>query len=121
MAPRAIRQGFCGVRFNPYLWPEGGPGMKDETGLALYRRAGELGMPVGVMCFKGLCLHLDEIKALLESSPETKVRRTLAPAMRFGRAPRVVAHVASRAVQRMIRDRVSLTVVFLIEGAQASV
>lgn len=64
---------MCGVRFNPYLWPEGGAGMKDETGLALYRRAGELSMPVGVMCFKGLGLHLEEIKTLLELSPQTKV------------------------------------------------
>lgn len=48
--------------------------MKDDTGLALYRKAGELGMPVGVMCFKGLGLHVKEIEALLQSSPETKVR-----------------------------------------------
>lgn len=66
-------QGFCGVRFNPYLWNEGGAGMKDETGLALYKRAGELNMPVGVMCFKGLRLHLDDMKTLLEASPRTKV------------------------------------------------
>ena len=67
-------QGFCGVRFNPYLWAQGGAGMRDETGLALYRKAGELGMPVGVMCFKGFGLHVEEIEALLRSSPETKVR-----------------------------------------------
>lgn len=67
-------QGFCGVRFNPYLWAEGGAGMKDDTGLALYRKAGDLGMPVGVMCFKGLDLHVKDIVALLESSPQTKVR-----------------------------------------------
>lgn len=66
-------QGFCGVRFNPYLWPEGGEGMKDETGVALYRKAGELNCPVGVMCFKGLGRHVDEIKTLLTSSPPTKV------------------------------------------------
>lgn len=66
-------QGFCGVRFNPYLWPQGGAGMQDETGLALYRKAGELDMPVGVMCFKGLGLHIEDIHALLESSPQTKV------------------------------------------------
>lgn len=68
-----LSQGFCGVRFNPYLWAEGGEGMRDETGLALYRKAGELNMPVGVMCFKGLKLHIGDIKALLESSPQTKV------------------------------------------------
>lgn len=66
-------QGFCGVRFNPYLWAEGGEGMKDETGMALYRKAGELNMPVGVMCFKGLGLHMQDIEALLKSSPQTKV------------------------------------------------
>lgn len=47
--------------------------MQDETGLALYRKAGELDMPVGVMCFKGLGLHIEDIHALLESSPQTKV------------------------------------------------
>lgn len=61
------------MRFNPYLWADGGEGMRDETGLALYRKAGELDMPVGVMCFKGLGLHIQDIKALLESSPQTKV------------------------------------------------
>ncbi|CAM9245020.1 unnamed protein product [Scytosiphon promiscuus] len=70
---RLNSQGFCGVRFNPYLWPEGGEGMKDDTGLALYRKAGELSMPVGVMCFKGFGRHVKEIEALLASSPQTKL------------------------------------------------
>lgn len=48
--------------------------MQDETGLALYLKAGELGMPVGVMCFKGFGLHVKDIEALLQSSPQTKVR-----------------------------------------------
>ena len=30
-------------------------------------------MPVGIMCFKGLDLHLDDIKELIEKSPDTKV------------------------------------------------
>lgn len=47
--------------------------MKDDTGLALYRKAGELAMPVGVMCFKGFGRHVKEIEALLASSPDTKV------------------------------------------------
>lgn len=47
--------------------------MKDETGIALYRKAGELSCPVGVMCFKGFRRHVEEIKALLASSPQTKV------------------------------------------------
>lgn len=68
-------QGFRGVRFNPYLWPKGGSGMKDDTGLAMYRKAGELDMPVGVMCFKGFGLHVGEIKALLESFSDTKVMK----------------------------------------------
>lgn len=48
--------------------------MKDDTGMALYQRAGELGLPVGVMCFKGFGRHVREIEALLASSPPTKVR-----------------------------------------------
>lgn len=52
--------------------------MKDDTGIALYRKAGELGLPVGVMCFKGFGLHVKEIEALLESSPPTKVRYIVA-------------------------------------------
>lgn len=47
--------------------------MKDETGMALYRKAGELNCPVGVMCFKGFGRHVEEIKALLSWSPQTKV------------------------------------------------
>lgn len=46
--------------------------MRDDTGVALYGKAGELGMPVGVMCFKGFGLHVKEIEALLLSSPRTK-------------------------------------------------
>lgn len=46
--------------------------MKDDTGVALYGKAGELGMPVGVMCFKGFGRHVKEIEALLLSSPQTK-------------------------------------------------
>lgn len=46
--------------------------MMDDTGVALYGKAGELGLPVGVMCFKGFGRHVKEIEALLLSSPETK-------------------------------------------------
>ena len=42
--------GFVGVRFNPYLFPDG---MDSDVGRALYAKAGELGMPVGVMAFGG--------------------------------------------------------------------
>jgi predicted TIM-barrel fold metal-dependent hydrolase len=70
-------QGFVGVRFNPYLWPklEQGEGswapMSQGAGLAVYKRCGELHMPVGVMCFQGLQLHYDDILELLNASPDT--------------------------------------------------
>ena len=68
-------QGYVGVRFNPYLWPETGAGgwesMSEGAGLAVYRRCGELFMPVGVMCFQGLQLHYEDIIALLKASPKT--------------------------------------------------
>ena len=45
------RLGYRGVRFNPYLWPEGEK-MNNQVGLEMYLRAGELGVPVGHMPFK---------------------------------------------------------------------
>eukprot|EP00285_Hemiselmis_virescens_P012422 CAMPEP_0173386724 /NCGR_PEP_ID=MMETSP1356-20130122/9310_1 /TAXON_ID=77927 ORGANISM="Hemiselmis virescens, Strain PCC157" /NCGR_SAMPLE_ID=MMETSP1356 /ASSEMBLY_ACC=CAM_ASM_000847 /LENGTH=293 /DNA_ID=CAMNT_0014343067 /DNA_START=180 /DNA_END=1061 /DNA_ORIENTATION=+ len=63
--------GYVGVRFNPGLWPEG-RGMDDEVGRAAYKRAGELGMVVGFMCFKGLDLHIEAVTALVEAQPTTK-------------------------------------------------
>lgn len=64
--------GFVGVRFNPYLWPEGALMSEDSgCGLAVYKRCGEMKLPVGVMCFKGLDLHYDDILALIAKSPET--------------------------------------------------
>jgi len=69
------RDGFVGVRFNPYLWPQLGEKswspMSQGVGLAVYRRCGELGMPVGIMCFQGLALHYDDILELLKASPDT--------------------------------------------------
>ena len=75
-------QGFVGVRFNPYLWPQqqGDDGSSSKWvpmsspnggGLAVYKRCAELNMPVGVMCFQGLQLHYDDIIELLKSSPKT--------------------------------------------------
>jgi predicted TIM-barrel fold metal-dependent hydrolase len=77
-------QGFVGIRFNPYLWPKLLEGeqegsscpaswapMSQGAGLAVYKRCGELHMPVGVMCFQGLQLHYDDIMALLKASPDT--------------------------------------------------
>jgi predicted TIM-barrel fold metal-dependent hydrolase len=66
-------QGFVGVRFNPYLRPDGIQ-MSDPTngsGLAVYKRCAELHMPVGIMCFKGLELHYEDILALILASPDT--------------------------------------------------
>ncbi|KAG5181590.1 hypothetical protein JKP88DRAFT_186750 [Tribonema minus] len=65
------RQGFCSVRFNPYLWPEG-QGMSNDFGRQVYKKAGELKMPVGFMCFKGLRRHYSDITALLQCAPQTQ-------------------------------------------------
>lgn len=62
--------GYRAVRFNPYLWPEGEK-MTNEVGRAMYAKAGELGMPVGHMPFKGFLLHADEIEQLLVDYPAT--------------------------------------------------
>jgi hypothetical protein len=37
----------------------------------MYAKAGELGMPVGHMPFKGFLLHVDEIEQLLADYPGT--------------------------------------------------
>ena len=34
---------------------------------------GSLGMPVSIMCFKGLSLHYEDIVKLIRHAPETKV------------------------------------------------
>ena len=65
------KQGFVGVRFNPYTFADNN--MNSEVARALFAHAGELGMPVGFMCFKGLQLHLDDIEGLMISSPKTTV------------------------------------------------
>lgn len=69
-----ILSGFVGVRFNPYLW-EDGKLMSDDSsgGLEVYKRCAELQVPVGIMCFKGLNVHIDDILALISKSPETKL------------------------------------------------
>lgn len=67
-------KGWVGLRFNPYKWPEDSKeGMADEVGVAMFRKAGELGLVVGFMPFKGLSRHVGEIEALLKAAPETKV------------------------------------------------
>jgi len=60
--------GFVGVRFNAGAF-EGG--LTSPVAKALYRRAGELGMPVGVMAFKGLAPFVPALKELCTEFPET--------------------------------------------------
>jgi len=65
-------EGYRAVRFNPYLWPNNAP-MTDPVGRAMFAKAGELGIPVGFMCFKGLGLHIADIEALCTEFPATTV------------------------------------------------
>ncbi|XP_021723056.1 uncharacterized protein LOC110690513 [Chenopodium quinoa] len=66
------KDGYCAVRFNPYLWPSGEK-MTNKIGKALFSKAGELGVPVGFMCMKGLNLHFSEIEELCTEYPTTTV------------------------------------------------
>ena len=45
----------------------------NSGGLAVYQRCAELQVPVGIMCFKGLGLHYDDIISLIEKSPNTQL------------------------------------------------
>jgi predicted TIM-barrel fold metal-dependent hydrolase len=65
------QNGFVGVRFNPSLWP-GDDTMNGTRGQTFYEKCGDLELVVGFMCFKGLALHIDEIRHLLEAYPSTK-------------------------------------------------
>ncbi|KAA8533346.1 hypothetical protein F0562_033121 [Nyssa sinensis] len=67
-----LKDGYRAVRFNPYLWPSGQQ-MTNEIGKAMFSKAGELGVPVGFMCMKGLNLHLSEIEKLCTEFPATVV------------------------------------------------
>ncbi|KAL5552663.1 hypothetical protein UlMin_040064 [Ulmus minor] len=67
-----LEDGYRAVRFNPYLWPSGQK-MTNEVGRALFSKAGELGVPVGLMCMKGLGLHISEIEQLCSEFPSTVV------------------------------------------------
>ena len=70
-------EGYVAVRFNPYLWPaaqhRAGAWLADSTGRALFAEAGKLGMPVGVMAFKGLVPLLPSLQGLMRESPATVV------------------------------------------------
>ena len=57
--------GFQGIRFNPYLWSPN-ERMSDERGMKWFRKCGELKLVVGIMCFKGLSLHYEDIVKLLQ-------------------------------------------------------
>ncbi|XP_022726373.1 uncharacterized protein LOC111282527 [Durio zibethinus] len=65
-----LKDGYQAVRFNPYLWPSG-QRMTNEVGKAMFSKAGELGVPVGFMCMKGLNLHISDIKELCTEFPST--------------------------------------------------
>lgn len=66
-----VLQGFVGVRFNPYLFE--GKMCDNEAAVKVFKRCAELKYPVGIMCFKGIELHYDDILSLCEMSPETPV------------------------------------------------
>jgi len=74
-----VLKGFVGVRFNPYLFEgKGGDSammrMSDHEGaIAVLKRCGELKLPVGIMCFKGIDLHYDDIVTLCNISPTTPI------------------------------------------------
>jgi predicted TIM-barrel fold metal-dependent hydrolase len=66
-----VLKGFVGVRFNPYLFD--GEMSANGSAIAVMKRCGELQIPVGIMCFKGIELHHSDIVKLCSSSPETVV------------------------------------------------
>ncbi|KAJ7957519.1 4-sulfomuconolactone hydrolase [Quillaja saponaria] len=67
-----LKDGYRAIRFNPYLWPSGEK-MTNKIGKAIFSRAGELKIPVGFMCMKGLGLHISEIEELCTEFPSTVV------------------------------------------------
>ncbi|CAG7874516.1 unnamed protein product [Brassica rapa] len=67
-----LESNYRAVRFNPYLWPSGQK-MTNAVGKAMFSKAGELGVPVGFMCMKGLDLHIAEIEELCTEFPNTTV------------------------------------------------
>lgn len=66
-----ILKGFVGVRFNPYIFE--GDMSSNESAIAVMKRCGELNMPVGIMCFKGIEFHHSDIVKLCSMCPETVV------------------------------------------------
>ncbi|KAJ6809998.1 uncharacterized protein M6B38_157245 [Iris pallida] len=72
-----LKDGYSAVRFNPYLWPSGQK-MTNEIGKAMFRKAGELGVPVGFMCMKFafgcLLLQLASLATTLVEPSKTATR-----------------------------------------------
>jgi len=66
-----VLDGFVGVRFNPYLFE--GKMSDNEAAVKIFKRCAELKAPVGIMCFKGIELHYDDIQTLCNISPDTVV------------------------------------------------
>lgn len=63
-------ESYVGVRFNPGHFADG---LDSPVGRALYAKAGELGMPVGVMAYSGLPALLPALRALLDAHPTTRL------------------------------------------------
>jgi hypothetical protein len=51
--------------------PHPHPPCPPQVGRQLYVEAGSLGVPVGIMAFKGLLLHIDDIRTLCSQHPGT--------------------------------------------------
>ncbi len=67
MLEELVGRGYRGVRFNPALWREGEL-MNGDVGRALYKRAGELGIPVGFLVSPH---SYEEIETLATAYPGT--------------------------------------------------
>ena len=67
MLNELVGRGYRGVRFNPALWREGEL-MNGDVGQALYKRAGELGIPVGFLVSP---TNYQEIETLASVHPNT--------------------------------------------------
>uniref|UniRef100_A0A804UMD5 Amidohydrolase-related domain-containing protein n=1 Tax=Zea mays TaxID=4577 RepID=A0A804UMD5_MAIZE len=63
---------YRAVRFNPNLWPSGQK-MTNEVGRSLFSKAGELGVPLGIMTMKGVGPYIQEIEELCRDYPATTV------------------------------------------------
>eukprot|EP00250_Pteridium_aquilinum_P024885 c2975_g1_i1 orf=457-1545(-) len=72
MEQLVTKEGYRAVRFNPYLW-QSNQKMTNDVGKALFVKAGQLGIPVGFMCFKGILLHIEDIEQLCSEFPATRV------------------------------------------------